>query len=63
LLNFLGEDRFEDAWERRSEAAFQGVAVPVIGFQDFVRSKRFARRPKDQADLALPEEVWGSLPE
>ncbi len=42
LLNFLGEDSFELAWERRTEASFEGLTVPVIGLHDLVRSKRVA---------------------
>jgi hypothetical protein len=63
LLNFLGEDSFEQAWDGRSEASIAGVVVPVIGLRDFVRSKRTAGRPKDLADLALLQEVWGDLPD
>lgn len=63
LLNFLAEDRFEDAWERRTQVSLGGVVVPVIGLEDFIRSKRIAGRPKDLADLALLEEVLGKLPE
>ncbi len=63
LLNFLGEDSFETAWAGRTEASIAGVLVPVIGFREFVKSKRTAGRPKDQADLALLQEIWGDLPE
>ncbi len=63
LLNFLGEDSFESAWENRIEAIIGGVNVPVIGLREFVRAKRTAGRPKDLADLALLEEVWGKLNE
>jgi len=63
ILNFLGDDRFEDAWKRRSEASIGGIIVPVIGLEDFVRSKRIAGRAKDLADLALLEEVLGTLPD
>jgi predicted nucleotidyltransferase len=63
LLNFLGDDSFEEVWSRRIEASISGVVVSVIGFEDFVRSKRAAGRPKDNADLALIEEVWGTLPD
>lgn len=63
LLNFLAEDSFEAAWESRTETTIAGVVVPVIGFRDFVRSKRTAGRPKELVDLALLEEIWGKLPD
>jgi hypothetical protein len=62
LLNFMADDSFEDAWERRCEVVIGDVEVDVIGFEDFVRAKRAAGSLKDMADLALLEEVWGPLP-
>jgi len=61
LLNFMAEDAFEDAWERRVDAEFHGVKISVIGLEDFVRAKRAAGRNKDLIDLALLEEVHGKL--
>jgi len=63
MLNFLGEDDFDVAWAGRSEATFGHVPVDIIGLREFIRSKRVADRPKDRADLALLEEVLGSLPD
>lgn len=62
LLNFLADDPFEEAWTRRIEANLAGVTVAVIGLEDFIRAKRVANRPKDQADLAILEEIIGPLP-
>ena len=61
LLNFMADDLFEDAWERRVEAELSGVRVSIIGLEDFVRAKRAAGRNKDLLDLALLEEVHGKL--
>jgi hypothetical protein len=44
LLNFLAEDRFSYAWAGRTETTIEGVALPVIGLREFVRSKRTADR-------------------
>ncbi len=63
LLNFLGDDSFQDAWPRGVESELSGIQVRVIGFEDFVRSKHAAGRPKDLADLELLREVHGELPE
>lgn len=62
LLNFMADDAFEDAWERRVEADLAGVRVAIIGLEDFVRAKRAAGRNKDLRDLDLLEEVHGKLP-
>jgi hypothetical protein len=63
MLNFLGEDDFALAWSGRTETTLGQVPVAVIGLREFVRSKRIANRPKDRADLALLEEVIGTLPD
>jgi hypothetical protein len=52
ILTGIGGVRFDDAWPRRSTVALQGLAVPVIGRDDLVRSKKAAGRPRDLADLA-----------
>jgi hypothetical protein len=42
---------FEDAWEGRVSADFQGVQVKIIGRQHLIQNKRATRRPQDLADL------------
>jgi len=41
---------FTDAWPRRVVADFGGIAVPVIGREDFLANKRATGRLKDRAD-------------
>jgi hypothetical protein len=41
---------FSAAWERRIEADFEGVRVPVIGREDFLVNKRATGRTRDLAD-------------
>lgn len=41
---------FAGAWERRIEADFEGVRVPVIGREDFLTNKRATGRTRDIAD-------------
>jgi hypothetical protein len=59
ILTGIGGVRFDDAWPRRSTVALQGLAVPVIGRDDLVRSKKAAGRPRDLADLAELEDASG----
>jgi hypothetical protein len=42
---------FERAWRNRVEVDVDGVVVPVIGRDDFVRNKRALGRPQDLADV------------
>jgi hypothetical protein len=44
---------FEAAWPRRIIASLMGLAVPVIGRDDFLANKRATGRAKDLADIAL----------
>lgn len=49
---------FAPAWQRRLEADFEGVRVPVIGREDFLANKRALGRTKDLAEaerLAPPK--------
>lgn len=48
---------FEEAWSGRREIEIDGVEIPFLGKSEYVRTKRAANRPKDQADLALLEEA------
>ncbi len=49
LTRITGVD-FAPAWERRTQADFEGVRVPVIGREDFLANKRALGRTKDLAD-------------
>jgi hypothetical protein len=52
ILTDIGSVDFEQAWPRRVTISFEGLAVPVIGREDLIQSKRDAGRPRDLADLA-----------
>ena len=50
ILTRITGVEFAPAWERRTEADFEGVRVPVIGRQDFLVNKRALGRTRDLAD-------------
>lgn len=50
ILTRITGVEFVPAWERRTEADFEGVRVPVIGREDFLANKRALGRTKDLAD-------------
>ncbi len=52
ILTTIGGVTFDGAWPRRITLALWGQAVPVIGREDLIVSKRAAGRPRDLADLA-----------
>ena len=52
LLTTISGVSFDDAWNRRTTVELWGLAVPVIGRDDLITSKRAAGRPRDLADLA-----------
>ncbi len=60
ILNFLDGVEFDRARERTIEAAFGDLAVPVIGLEDFIASKKSAGRPQDLVDLKTIEDISGS---
>lgn len=51
VLTRLTAVEFGRAWERRIEADFEGVRVPVIGREDFLSNKRALGRTRDLADV------------
>jgi hypothetical protein len=53
ILTAISGVDFSDAWPRRLVVHLEGVAVPVIARQDFVRNKRASGRAKDLLDLEL----------
>lgn len=50
VLTAIDGVEFAGAWRRRITADFDGIRVPVIGRDDFVRNKRATGRLKDRAD-------------
>lgn len=57
FLTSISGVTFDEAWEERVEGEIEGVRVPVLGRQSFIRNKRASGRKKDLADLeALGED-------
>jgi hypothetical protein len=57
ILSGISGVSFDEAWGRRTIAALEGLAVPVLSRTDFIANKRAAGRTKDLLDLALLEEA------
>ena len=53
LMNDISGVSWEEAWAGRTEITIEGIRVPVLGIEEFVRNKRASGRPKDRADLIL----------
>jgi hypothetical protein len=53
ILTGISGVTFVEAWNGRVTLSIEGVPVPVIGRDEFIRNKRSSGRPKDLADLAL----------
>ena len=51
ILTSISGVTFDDAWEGRAEGTVEGVLVPVLGLEAFIRNKRASGRKKDLADL------------
>ena len=51
VLTTLTGLAFEDAWAGRLQASFGGIAVDVIGRDDFIRNKRAIGRARDLGDV------------
>ena len=45
--------KFDECWNRRMEADFDGLNVIFISKQDLIASKRAAGRPQDLIDVDL----------
>jgi hypothetical protein len=56
VLTSISGVSFEEAWPRRMTVPMEGLEIPVLGREDFLRNKRAVGRPKDMADIALMEE-------
>jgi hypothetical protein len=44
---------FDEAWRHRIEGVIEGVRVPILDRDSFIRNKRASARKKDLADLEL----------
>jgi predicted nucleotidyltransferase len=53
LMNDISGVSWDEAWAGRTEIVIEGMHVPVLGLEEFVRNKRASGRPKDRADLIL----------
>ncbi|MEO8358942.1 MAG: nucleotidyltransferase [Vicinamibacteria bacterium] len=53
LMNDISGVSWDEAWAGRTEIVIEGIRVPVLGIEEFVRNKRASGRPKDRADLVL----------
>lgn len=53
ILTGISGVTFAEAWNGQVTLSIEGVSVPVIGRDEFIRNKRSSGRPKDLADLAL----------
>jgi hypothetical protein len=51
ILTTISGVAFADAWTRRMPLEIEGVAVPVLGRDDFIANKRATGRLKDLADI------------
>lgn len=55
LLRTIPGVAFDDAWKRRVDVEWNGVAIHVIGRDDLIAAKRAAGRERDLRDLAALE--------
>ena len=51
LPALAGDMSFNEAKKNAENIELDGVNVPIIGYDDLVRNKRFTNRLKDQADV------------
>lgn len=58
VLGFIGNDaRYEDLVDASSHVSMTMGSIRVLSLEELVRQKRATNRPKDQAALALLEDV------
>lgn len=55
ILNEIDGVTFEECYTRRTRARLEDLAVNFIGYDDLLRNKRRAARPKDLADVEILE--------
>lgn len=51
ILNDISGVSFEECYVRRTEAKWEGVNVPVIGYEDLIANKQASGRAKDIDDV------------
>lgn len=51
IMTSISGVTFEAAWNERVEGRIEGVLVPIIGRDSFIKNKRASGRKKDLADL------------
>lgn len=51
IMTSVSGVNFDAAWEERVEGKIEGVLVPIIGRDSFIKNKRASGRKKDLADL------------
>ena len=59
LTSIEGVD-FNDAWERRVQSSYSGVAISLLGLDHLTTNKRAIGRPQDMIDLERLEQVAGA---
>jgi hypothetical protein len=52
VLTSISDVDFATAWQHRFPVDWNGQTVPFLGFEQLLRNKRAAGRPKDLADAA-----------
>ena len=57
ILTSIEAVDFAEAWERRLESTYGGIAIHVLGLADLLRNQRAVGRPQDLLDVANPEKV------
>ena len=53
VMTSISGVEFDEAWRTRTEGEIEGVQVPILDRESFVRNKRASGRTKDLADLEL----------
>ena len=53
IMSEISGVSWNEAWAGRTEITVEGLRIPVLGLEEFVRNKRASGRPKDRADLIL----------
>ncbi len=58
VLGFIGKgERYEDLVDASSRVSMTTGSIRVLGLEELIRQKKATNRPKDQAAIALLEEV------
>jgi hypothetical protein len=59
VLTSISAVSFEEAWDRRTEADFDGVPAQFLHIDDLLKNKRATGRETDLADCERLEEAKG----